>query len=84
MLDGGWSVAGRYRDVRLRYRLVGAPEFRTAGPARRIPIDRKHERYEFTIPPYPHGTRGEIELAFSLTLDEERNEFPGYKQIRIE
>src|SRR5205807_1788890 len=67
----GASIKGQYTDVRFYYRLVGEPSQKllTAVPAPIVftggqsKFNGMYESYAFTIPPYPKGTRGEIEYA---------------------
>jgi hypothetical protein len=76
-------IWGRYRDLALRYRLVGDSAFQSITPSRRIHVDRGREAYEFTIPPYPARTCGSIELSVSMKFDGHPSQFDGYRKIRV-
>lgn len=80
--DVAW-IRGRYRDLTLHYRLVGDSAYWSVEPSRRIPVDRAHEAYELTIPPYPPATRGAIEFYVSVNFDGHPSQFEGYRKIRI-
>ena len=80
----GGRIAGRYDDVALYYRLVGAADYERAQEPRPLAVDERHVTYEFTIPPYPAGTRGPIEYYFTAALDGHPARIPAMKQIRIE
>jgi hypothetical protein len=79
----GKDISGRYADVAVFYRLVGAAQYEGPLKAQPVPHDAKHESYEFTIPGYPTGTTGEIEFYFALKLDGQPSRIEGLKKIRI-
>jgi len=85
VFGSGGGVRGRYKDVALHYRLVGDSTFRRAVTPPPRPIDRKRESYDFVIPPFPQGTRGELEYFFVAHLDGHQGPaIEGIKKIRVE
>jgi hypothetical protein len=83
------SIKGRYKDVKLYYRLVGEPDYRVLKPDKRIAEPEKaregheSELYEFVIPPYPKGTSGEIEYYFEFVFDGRPNKVDRVKRIAL-
>ena len=77
----GGPIKGRYTDIQLSYRLVGENGYTTVLP-KPVSADQRHEIYEFMIPPYPQGTRGEIEFHFELKLDGQTSRIEGLKKIK--
>jgi hypothetical protein len=48
-------------------------------------MDAHHERYDFLIPPYPTGTRGQLEFYFRFSFDgEPPSEILGGRRVRVE
>lgn len=79
------SIKHRYEDVRLRYRLRSETSFKQAPTPEPTIVARDHEWYDFTIPPFPAGTRGEIEYYILFTFDGHPNPpMEGIKHIRVE
>ena len=73
----GAPVSGRYRNVRLYYRLAGEIDWKVLEPSAVIPGQDKWEEYhEFVIPPYPKGTSGEIEVGFAFEFGGRQVETP--------
>jgi hypothetical protein len=79
----GGDIKGRYRDIAVSYRLVGERGYKMLSP-RLVSQDKKHEVYQFTIPAYPEGTKGEIEYFFDVTLDGHHSRIEGIKKIKVE
>src|SRR4030095_14030211 len=77
------SIKGRYKLVRLHYRLVGETDWHPLEPDKHIPEPEQarkgyeSEMYEFVIPPYREGTTGEIEFYFVFVLDGHPNRVDG-------
>lgn len=91
---GGGAIAGRYTNISLGYRLVGEDTYTTLQPKHvvlpknyqeAITRDRtnQYEAYDFTVPPYPLGTTGEIEYYLDTTLDGHLNHQEGIKKVRV-
>jgi hypothetical protein len=81
--DIRWAP-GRFRDVKLLYRLVGDSTYRSLQPSNRRLVEAAKEAYEFVIPPFAAGTAGQLEYYFTLTFDGHQNEIQGYKKIPVE
>ncbi|MBP7253207.1 MAG: hypothetical protein KBA75_06970 [Alphaproteobacteria bacterium] len=88
----GGSIAGRYRDITLHYRLLGEADYRdvAARPAplpenyRKATTERNQwEAYEFVIPPTPAGQGGTIEFFITSKLDGHANKQAGLKAISV-
>lgn len=77
-------VRGRFKDLKLFYRLAGDPSYRQVEPSRRFDVEQSREGYDFVIPPYPVGTRGRLEFYFTFRFDGHPNTAPGYKTVRVE
>lgn len=76
-------IPGRFKDVRLYYRLVGETDWHPLEPSKHIPQDEKIEIYEFVIPPYLEGTSGEIEWYYEYVFDGRPGKHPGANRIRL-
>ena len=75
------KINGRYKNIFLHYRLLGENNYKKIQPVMTdLPDNYKEweaktknkgirEAYEFTIPPYPVGTAGEIEYWVEAHLD---------------
>jgi hypothetical protein len=81
--DINW-IRGRFKDLKLFYRLAGDSVYREVHPARRFSVDHGREGYDFVIPPYPVGTRGTLEYRFTYRFDGHPNSVPGLKAVRVE
>lgn len=87
----GGPVKGRYKDIAFHYRLVGYTNYKNLSPEPTAvpskydnPENRdKFEAYRFTIPPYPPGTKGEIEFYYESTFDGNRSRTEGLKRIKV-
>ncbi|HEX9503219.1 MAG TPA: hypothetical protein VF974_02755 [Patescibacteria group bacterium] len=85
------TISGRYNRVSLYYKLVGDADNKsiTNNPVPKIfsgdqsKFNGKYETYTFTIPPYPKGTKGEIEYYITLALDGHTSKIDGIKRIKI-
>ncbi len=91
---GGGAIAGRYTNISLGYRLVGEDTYTTLQPKHAVlPKNyqeamtrnrtNQYEAYDFTLPPYPLGTTGEIEYYLDTTLDGHLNHQEGIKKVRV-
>jgi len=76
-------ISGRFKSVKLYYRVVGEADWKVVEPTVRITEDATHETYEFVIPPYLEGTHGEVELYFESTFDGRSGGHPGVKKIAL-
>jgi hypothetical protein len=79
----GGPVRGRYTGILAHYRLVGERAYALLRPARAGGGDDHHENYEFVIPPYPPGTRGEIEYYLEMKLDGHPGRIEGIHRITV-
>lgn len=82
-VDINW-VSGRFRDLKLFYRLAGDSSYQQVAPSRRFKVEQNREGYDFIIPPYPSGTRGTLEFYFTYRFDGHPNSASGYKAVRVE
>ena len=82
-VDINW-VTGRFRDLKLFYRLAGDSSCAQVQPSRRFAVDHGREGYDFTIPPFPSGTRGTLEFYFTFRFDGHPNTAQGYRTVRVE
>ncbi|HEU4452658.1 MAG TPA: hypothetical protein VFR81_06335 [Longimicrobium sp.] len=78
----GGDVRGRYTELAAFYRLVGEPAFREVTPTL-VSGDERSERYRIVIPPYPRGTRGEIEYYIDVKLDGHASRIEGIRRIAV-
>lgn len=91
----GWgtrgSVTKRFTDISLYYRLVGESQFKQ-GPLSSVSEPKPLANLtngqlvacEFRIPPYPAGTKGQLEYYVDLKLDGHLNHQNGIKTIAVE
>lgn len=82
-VDIKWAW-GRFRDLKLFYRMVGDTSFRSVPPSRRMHISRASEAYEFVVPPLAHEKRGMLEFYFTFAFDGVPNRIPGSHPIPVE
>src|SRR3989344_3936881 len=75
------NINGRYTDIVMHYNLTEFDSNFTQ--PKLISQTKDKEVYEFTIPPYPAGTQGEISYYIELKLDGHANRIEGYKKIKI-
>lgn len=85
---GGGPINGRYTDLALHYRLTGENDYKAVLPQpATLPANYttnpnlQWEAYQFTIPPYPQGTTGQIEYYIDLKLDGHASHVDGIKKI---
>ena len=85
-------ISERYTNISLNYRLVGESSYKTLQPKLvDLPANYKaaisdivqYEKYEFTIPAYPIGTKGEIEYYVDMTFDGYASHTEGIKKIKV-
>ena len=76
------NINGRYADIFLYYQTTGQDTIGQLKP-KLISQTKDKEIYEFIIPPYPAGTRGEITYMIELKLDGHTNSTEGYKKIKL-
>lgn len=85
IFEANARVKGRFKDVALRYRLVGDSTFRVAQTPQPRQIARNVETYDFILPPFPPGTRGKMEFFFTAHLDGHPSPaIEGIKQVRVQ
>lgn len=75
------NINGRYTDIVMHYNLTEFDSNFTQ--PKLISQTQDKEIYEFTIPPYPVGTQGEISYYIELKLDGHANKIDGYKKIKV-
>lgn len=75
------NINGRYTDIVMHYNLTEFDSNFTQ--PKLISQTKDKEIYEFTIPPYPVGTQGEISYYIELKLDGDSNRVEGYKKIKV-
>lgn len=89
---GGGKIQGRFKNISLFYRLVSENTYKSILPQPiTLPDNFKtvqsktfqSEAYQFTIPPYPKGTTGEIEYYIEMTFDGYQSRQEGVKKIKI-
>jgi len=89
---GGGKIQGRFTNISLHYRLVGENTYKSIQPQSVVLPDNfqtvqsktfQSEAYEFTIPPYPKGTVGEIEYYTEMTFDGYPSKTDGIKKIKL-
>lgn len=89
---GGGPIKGRYTNLSLHYKLVGENIYNNVQPQsvalpdnyqKVVSKTNQWEAYEFSIPPYPNGTAGEIEYYIDLTFDGYPSRQNGIKKIKL-
>lgn len=90
---GGGSIEGRFTNLSLSYKLTSESSYKIVQPKQGIlpanytnkdlPKTLQYEAYEFTIPPYPKETTGEIEYYIEMTFDGYPSRQEGLGKIKL-